>query len=167
MFDYLEYYSSTNRLKEPAVTNRTTPQESLFLSSDAEKQCLDAYRVVSVRIRSAEFDEFCFQVRQLGLTNSMALRIAVRRIAGFLEVDSGTRVLLQDWLAQIGTISIEMRKLRGDGQGGHPTDFDHMEAICTELGTTFAQVDGILRSILNVSRRRSGGLSLLRSMTCK
>ncbi|MGY4456028.1 hypothetical protein ACVWZR_010752 [Bradyrhizobium sp. i1.3.1] len=49
------------------------------------------YRVISVRLRVAEFDTFSQQLRVLGLTNSLALRIAVRRIAGFIEIGAETR----------------------------------------------------------------------------
>ncbi|MGO6944728.1 DNA mobilization endonuclease VirD1/MobC family subunit, partial [Rhizobium johnstonii] len=46
------------------------------------------YKIVSVRLRSAEFESFSEQLRALGLTSNLALRIAARRIAGFLEIDA-------------------------------------------------------------------------------
>ncbi|WP_314964004.1 DNA mobilization endonuclease VirD1/MobC family subunit, partial [Bradyrhizobium cosmicum] len=49
------------------------------------------YRIISARLRAAEFDAFSQQLRVLGMTNSLALRIAVRRIAGFIEIGAETR----------------------------------------------------------------------------
>ncbi|WP_425964498.1 DNA mobilization endonuclease VirD1/MobC family subunit [Rhizobium nepotum] len=49
---------------------------------------MKGFKVVSTRLRSAEYESFSHQARLLGLSDSMAIRVAVRRIGGFLEIDA-------------------------------------------------------------------------------
>lgn len=51
----------------------------------------NGYKIVSVRLREAEFLSFAEQARALDMTNNMDLRVAARRIARFLEIDAETR----------------------------------------------------------------------------
>jgi type IV secretion system T-DNA border endonuclease VirD1 len=49
-----------------------------------------ADRTISVRLTEAELAELDAQIDGLGLNRNRALRIAARRIGGFLEVDCET-----------------------------------------------------------------------------
>jgi type IV secretion system T-DNA border endonuclease VirD1 len=123
----------------------------------AEQASPDKYKVVSIRLRAAEFEGFCDQANALGLTNSLALRIAARRIGGFLEIDQSTRLQLERILATLGEISQNIRHLHADYLAGGKIDLDGLAAQRTAFGQEFAQLDALLRCILNVSQRRSDG----------
>lgn len=121
----------------------------------------DPYKVVCVRLRSAEFDQFSKDVEAMGLTGSMALRIAARRVAGFIEVDEEVRRLLEDILRAIGSISGAIRDAHASYLAFGSVDLDRLEAQKIAFGEQFTQLDGLLRAILNVSRRRGDGKHLL------
>ena len=55
-----------------------------------------ADKTLSVRLTAAELAEFDAQIATLGLKRSMALRIAARRVAGFVEVDAATVEALRE-----------------------------------------------------------------------
>jgi type IV secretion system T-DNA border endonuclease VirD1 len=110
------------------------------------------YKIVSVRLRAAEFDEFAKQVSAFGLTHSLALRIVIRRIGGFLEADSETRLKLAEILRAIGAVSDNLSKLdKSCRQEGF--DMERFTQQRQEFGMEFAQLDALLRSVLNVSQR--------------
>ena len=115
------------------------------------------YKVVSVRLRAAEFEAFSEQAKALGLTGNMALRIAARRIGGFLEIDQDVRGQLESLLTAVGEISRDIRKLHTDYIESREVDLDCLVAQRVAFGEEFAQLDALLRSILNVSKRRSDG----------
>lgn len=121
----------------------------------------DDYKVVSIRLRMAEFESFSERATSLGLTSNLALRIAARRIAGFLEIDRDVRGQLEEVVGRIGEIS----RAIGGLHAGYSARGDVDLAILAEqrgaFGREFAQLDALLRSILNVSRRRSDGVRRL------
>ncbi|MEI9425833.1 T-DNA border endonuclease subunit VirD1 [Mesorhizobium sp. Cs1299R1N1] len=119
------------------------------------------YKIVSVRLRSAEFESFCEQSRALGLTKNLALRVAIRRIAGFLEIDAETRSKLQEITNSIGEISEALRVLNRNASHDGTVDIKRFEKHRQEFGQEFAALDALLREILNVSRRRQDGRRLL------
>lgn len=119
------------------------------------------YKVVCVRLRAAEYDQFTREVEAIGLTSSMALRIAARRIAGFLEIDRDVRKDLENVLQEIGTLSRAVRDLHGACIAGGVVKLEQLDHHRDAFGGAFAQLDGMLRSILNVSHRRADGRLLL------
>jgi type IV secretion system T-DNA border endonuclease VirD1 len=121
----------------------------------------DQYKVVCVRLRAAEFDRFAEESGAMGLTSSMALRIAARRIGGFLEVDRECRQELEDLLRSIGILSQALRDLHGTCLAGGMVTIDQLDDQRISFGSAFAQLDGMLRCILNVSLRRADGRSRL------
>lgn len=121
----------------------------------------DGYKIVSVRLREAEFLGFAEHANAVGLTNNMALRIAARRIAGFLEVDRETRRLLQDISRNIGHIAASLAALRKAAQQGDPADMEILTRHRLEFGREFSQLDTLLQRLLNTSKRRRDGRTLL------
>lgn len=121
----------------------------------------DDYKVVCVRLRAAEYDQFTRDAGAMGLTSSMALRIAARRIGGFLEVNRELRQDLEDVLQEIGTLSRAVRDLHGACMAGGVVKLEQLDHQRDTFGGAFAQLDGMLRSILNVSQRRADGRLLL------
>ncbi|MER8576693.1 T-DNA border endonuclease subunit VirD1 [Mesorhizobium sp. M1409] len=119
------------------------------------------YKIVSVRLRSAEFESFSEQVRALGLTRNLALRIAARRIAGFLESDADTRQNLQEITSSIGQIADALSDMSRTASRDGRVDIERFESHRQQFGQEFAALDALLRTILNISRRRQDGRRLL------
>ena len=126
-------------------------------AAQPEQTGSDAYKMVSIRLRTAEFESFHEQAQALGLTSNLALRIAARRISGFLEIDRDVRENLEGILSAIGEISQNIRHLHADYAASGKTDLESLAAQRAAFGQEFAQLDALLRSILNVSQRRSDG----------
>ncbi|WP_217577447.1 DNA mobilization endonuclease VirD1/MobC family subunit [Mesorhizobium sp. GbtcB19] len=125
----------------------------------------NGYKIVSIRLREAEFEVFAEQARAFGLTNNMALRIAARRIGGFLEIDSETRRMLLEISSAIDLMSERIVDLRSDcARTGH-VDMKEFATQHAAFGRVFAQLDAKLRTILNGSHRRLDGRLMLRNAT--
>lgn len=142
-----------------------TPQAELPFSPSPEpggpQEESGSYKVVSIRLRWPEYEDFSRQAKALGLTSNLALRIAARRIAGFLEIDEVMRGQLETIVRDIGEISRNIGRLHAayaETGKADPADLARQRA---EFGEEFAQLDALLRAVLNVSRRRSDGLQLL------
>ncbi|RWA98659.1 MAG: T-DNA border endonuclease VirD1 [Mesorhizobium sp.] len=119
------------------------------------------YKIVSVRLRLAEFECFSEQLQALGLTSNLALRIAARRIAGFLEIDADTRQNLQEITSSIGQIADALNDMNGIASRDGKVDIERFETHRQQFGKEFADLDALLRTILNISRRRQDGRRLL------
>ena len=122
---------------------------------------LGGYKVVSVRLREPEFECFTENARAVGLTANMALRIAARRMAGFLETDAETRRLLQEITDNIGEISVNIAQLNRAAARGGTVDMERFAKQRNAFGHEFVRLDGLLRIILNVSQRRRDGRTML------
>jgi type IV secretion system T-DNA border endonuclease VirD1 len=121
----------------------------------------DKYRVVSIRLRAAEYESFSEQAAALGLSTNLALRIAARRIAGFLEIDPAVRAGLERALLAIGDISRQVGRLHAAYVESGAVDVGALSIQRVAFGEEFAALDASMRTILNISRRRSDGLQLL------
>jgi type IV secretion system T-DNA border endonuclease VirD1 len=119
------------------------------------------YRVVSVRLRHAEFVGFAEHVKQSGMTNNQALRIAARRIAGFLETDDETRQQLRAISNGLYSISSNLNRLYKAARETGAVDMDELQRERIAFGDKFAQLDEKLRVVLNVSKRRQDGKAML------
>jgi len=120
------------------------------------------YKVVSVRLRHAEFVSFSEQVQKAGLTHNLALRIVARRVAGFLELDSETRQTLRQVSTNIGEISQSLSMLQRDAQRAGSRDVEKLFEVRAAFGREFAVLDDKLQQLLNVSKRRVDGQALLK-----
>ncbi|MCZ7448304.1 T-DNA border endonuclease subunit VirD1 [Rhizobium rhizogenes] len=130
--------------------------------SQLERVKVEGFKVVSTRLRSAEYESFSQQARLLGLSDSMAMRVAVRRIGGFLEIDQETRRKMEAILLSIGTLSTNVAALLSAYTENPQLDVEALRAERIAFGESFAELDGLLRSILSVSRRRIDGCSMLK-----
>ncbi|MBD8689867.1 DNA mobilization endonuclease VirD1/MobC family subunit [Rhizobium skierniewicense] len=123
----------------------------------------ERFTVVSVRLRLSEFEEFSRQASSLGLSNSMAMRAMIRRAAGFLEIEAETRVKLEETNAAIVATATKLSELsRTFSAGG--ADLEALKTERAHFGRSFAELDSLLRTILNVSRRRIDGRTLLKEV---
>lgn len=135
--------------------------EPIFKVKTPAKVDPTGYKVVSVRLREGEFATLNEQAAAFGLTNNMALRIAARRISGFLEIDGETRQSLQSISDSIGDISDSIRDLSEQARRSQGFDVTEFATQRAAFGAEFIQLDRQLRTLLNVSRRRSDGAKLL------
>lgn len=126
-----------------------------------EKADPNGYKVVSVRLREAEFISFAEHASSVGLTNNMALRIAARRIAGFLEIDAGTRSDLQEISRNISQIAGILSDLRKAVEHNNSSDLQLLNEQRVAFGNEFARLDPLLQQLLNTSRRRRDGRKIL------
>jgi type IV secretion system T-DNA border endonuclease VirD1 len=127
----------------------------------ADEATPERFTVVSVRLRVAELQEFSHQVRALGLTNSMALRIAARRIAGFLEIEKETRHDLEEAMHLINRVSSNLADLADTYNANPEANLTEFKQERKALSKGFGELESLLRKILNISRRRIDGRSLL------
>lgn len=135
-----------------------SPEEvAISLQRGAKKIDPNGYRIVSVRLREAEFEAFSAQAASLGLTNNMALRVAARRIGGFLELDGGTRQAIEDVLGAIGVISEAIAQLNRAYDESGRVDMTEFAAQRAAFGYEFARLDATLMSVLNIAHRRLDG----------
>jgi len=119
------------------------------------------YKVVSVRLREAEFVTLAHQAAKCGMSNNMALRIAARRIAGFIEIDAPTRQALQSISASIGEISSSIRRISHLAPDRPGFDLEQFTKDRAAFGQEFVELDSHLRSLLSLSKRRTDGCELL------
>ncbi|WP_186439880.1 DNA mobilization endonuclease VirD1/MobC family subunit [Agrobacterium tumefaciens] len=143
-----------------------TPDQQHFLSDffdgkDIEEPDPQKYKVISVRLREAEYAILARQAAAAGLSHNMALRIAARRIGGFLEIDNPMRSLLQDILREIGQLSRNMNGLKSACSATGKVDMTEFARQRTAFGREFARLDSCLSTILNISRCRRDGRLLL------
>lgn len=123
------------------------------------------YKVVSVRMRAAEFESFSQQSRALGLTSNMALRVAARRIAGFIELDETTRANLRKTTDNIGRIANMLNQMDRLARASGRFHMKRLETVRNGFGKEFVALDSQLRVLLNVSRRRGDGKKMLDEAT--
>ncbi|MBP2568515.1 MULTISPECIES: DNA mobilization endonuclease VirD1/MobC family subunit [Agrobacterium] len=117
----------------------------------------EPYKIVSVRLREAEFEAFTEQASEFGLTNNMALRVAARRIGGFVEIDMGTREVLEGILKSISEISRNIARMHATSMQSGAVDTAEFTKLRAEFGYEFARLDATLMSILNIAERRLDG----------
>jgi type IV secretion system T-DNA border endonuclease VirD1 len=129
----------------------------------SRKQRIDpnGYKVVSVRLREAEFAVLSEQTRSRGMSNNQALRIAARRIGGFLEIDGRTRQRLEEITRALGEISRQTARLNAAYAQSGKADLQEFAALRAGFGREVAMLDNLLRTILNVSHSRVDGRRLL------
>ncbi|MEL6203174.1 MAG: DNA mobilization endonuclease VirD1/MobC family subunit [Pseudomonadota bacterium] len=116
-----------------------------------------AYTVVSVRLREAEYLSFMEQIRPFGVSGNLAMRIAARRISGFLELDADVRNSMQSITKSIGDISSSLNIIAEKAD----TDLDALKDLRKAFGEEFVRLDNQLQALLNVSKRRQDGQQLL------
>jgi type IV secretion system T-DNA border endonuclease VirD1 len=120
-----------------------------------------AYRVLSVRLREAEHRCFMEQVTAMGLSANLALRIAARRISGFLETDEETRACLREISGHISQISQSLMTLSQAAARSGTVNLSDLSRERMAFGEQFVRLDARLRTILNVAARRQDGKALL------
>ena len=120
-----------------------------------------ADKTVSVRLTAAELAEFDAQLAALGLKRNMALRIAARRIAGFVETDAATVAALRNAVRQIGGVATNVNQIARAANRTHDPDYPAFMAERAALGRELARVEGLVQRLLELGARRADGLARL------
>lgn len=122
---------------------------------------LDGHTVVSVRMRNAEFLVFADQVEAAGMTNNGALRVAARRIAGFLEVDEESKEALKVIARQITGIANNVNQMAKIANTTNSVDHSEFLKERKILGKELSRLSDLQQQLLNIGRRREDGMQRL------
>lgn len=136
-------------------------EQALFEEHPSKREP-EGYKIVSVRLREAEFEAFAQQVGATGLTHNMALRIVMRRIGGFLEIDVKTREVLESVLQSISNISRDIAQMHAECTQSSKADIVQFAKLRAAFGYEFARLDSTLLTILNIADRRLDGRTRLK-----
>jgi type IV secretion system T-DNA border endonuclease VirD1 len=120
-----------------------------------------ADKMLSVRLTEAELAELDAQIEGLGLNRNRALRIAARRIGGFLEVDGATVEALRAINRQLAGIATNINQIAHAANRTHDPDYRAFMAQRAELGRVLIETRGALQRILDLGTRREDGLARL------
>jgi type IV secretion system T-DNA border endonuclease VirD1 len=120
-----------------------------------------ADRTTSVRLTEAELVELDAQIAGLGLNRNRALRIAARRIGGFLEVDGETVEALRTINRQLAGVATNINQIAHAANRTHDPDYRAFVAQRAELGRILIETHGTLQRILDLGARREDGLARL------
>lgn len=146
---------------EPQTWRARDMQGGRWRDPKAKEPVPRADKTISVRLTEAELAELDGQIASLGLTRNRALRIAARRIGGFLETDAETAAMLQDISRQMRGIATNVNQIAKAGNQSRHPDFRAFLEERQALGKELARVSAMLQEILEVARRREDGLARL------
>ncbi|ABI93407.1 VirD1 (plasmid) [Roseobacter denitrificans OCh 114] len=118
-------------------------------------------KVISVKMTEAELAEFDAQIAELGLNRNRALRIAARRIGGFVENDAKTVELLRDMSRAIAGVATNINQIAKAANRTHDPAYHSFMAERKVLGLELSKLSAVLAPLMEVSRRRSDGLERL------
>lgn len=121
-----------------------------------------ADKLLSVRLTEAELAELDAQIAALGLKRNRALRIAARRIGGFLEVDGAVVAELRALNRQLAGIATNVNQIAHAANRTHDPDYRAFLEERAALGRVLLDVRGALQRILDLGARREDGLARLR-----
>ena len=120
-----------------------------------------ADKVFSIRATEAEVAEFDERIAALDMTRSQALRIAMRRIAGFVEVDDAVTAELREATRQIGGIARNVNQIARAANRTRDPDYIAFLEERRALGKELSRVEAQMQRILNLAARREDGLARL------
>ena len=120
-----------------------------------------ADRTIAVRLTEAELAEFDAQIAVLGLKRNRALRIAARRIGGFVEADAAQIETLRDIARQLIGVARNINQIAKSANRTREPDFRAFMEERAALGRQLAAVQGQTQAILDLAARREDGLARL------
>lgn len=144
----------------PAWTNRQMKSGD-WVDPDAEPPAVRADKTISVRLTEAELAEFDAQIAQLGIKRNRALRIAARRIGGFVEADAAQVEALRDIARQLIGVARNINQIAKSANRTRDPDYRAFMEERAALGRELAKVQGQTQTILDLAARREDGLSRL------
>ena len=113
---------------------------------------------VSVKLRPEEKAELKRVCKKLGITPNKAMRTMARRSSGFLEVQDKGLEHLATLTRQISGVSTNINQIAKAANRTRSPDYVAFMQDRRELGGYLAELEDIIREIVNVGLRRSDGL---------
>lgn len=135
-----------------------------WVDPDTPKKARRDDQVFSIRATRAEVEEFDAQLETIGMKRSQALRIAMRRIAGFVEVDPTVAQELRDATKQISGIAKNVNQIARAANRTHDPDYVGFMEERRALGKELSRVEAQMQRILNLAARRHDGLERLKKV---
>lgn len=132
-----------------------------WVDPDAEPSTVRADKTISVRLTEAELAEFDAQIARLGLNRNRALRIAARRIGGFVEADAAQVEALRDVARQLVGVARNINQIARSANRMREADYRAFMEERAALGRVLARVQGQTQTILDLAARREDGLARL------
>ena len=120
-----------------------------------------ADRTLSIRLTEAELAEFDAQIAPLGLKRNRALRIAARRIAGFVEADPAEVAALRDATRQLGGVARNVNQIARAANRTRDPDYRAFMEERAALGRELARIEARVQVLLDLVTRRKEGLARL------
>lgn len=118
-------------------------------------------RVVTVKMTEAELAELDAAIAPLGLKRNRALRIAARRIGGFVEAAPEEVALLRDAVRQLGGIARNVNQIAKAANRTREPDYRGFMEERAALGRQIARLDARMQAVLDLAARRRDGLARL------
>ena len=119
---------------------------------------------LSAKVRPEEKEAFKQACQELGVTPNKAVRIFVRQCCGFLEVSDAVLTHLATVTRQISGVSTNINQIAKAGNQTKNPDYLAFMEDRKELGSRLAELEDIIREIVNVGKRRSDGLRKLTAL---
>ncbi|WP_299844335.1 DNA mobilization endonuclease VirD1/MobC family subunit [uncultured Jannaschia sp.] len=132
-----------------------------WVDPDAEPAPVRADKTISVRLTEAELTEFDAQIARLGIKRNRALRIAARRIGGFVEADPVQVEALRDVARQLVGVARNINQIAKSANRTRDPDYRAFMEERAALGKVLARVQGETQIILDLAARREDGLARL------
>lgn len=120
------------------------------------------FAVVSVKVRPAEKLEFQSICKTLGVSPNWAMRSMLRHAAGFLEVGSEPLSELKSITRNLSGVATNINQIAKAGNRTLSPDYQAFMEDRRELGKELARLEQMMQQVLNVGRRRSDGLAMLK-----
>lgn len=127
----------------------------------------NGFAVISVKLRPAEKKEFKTICDKLGVSPNWAMRSMARQSAGFLELQKQTLNELQAVSRQLVGVATNINQIAKAGNRTLSPDYHAFMEDRRELGKELSRLQSQLQTILDVGKRRSDGLELLREVVAK
>ena len=121
--------------------------------------------MIAVRLTEAELAEFDAQIAALGLNRNRALRIAARRIGGFVEADAAQIEVLRDITRQLTGIARNINQIARSANWTGDPDYRAFMEERAKLGKELARTQGPIQETLELAARREDGLARLDEAT--
>ena len=120
-----------------------------------------ADKTISVKMTEAELAEFDAQIAKLGIKRNRALRIAARRIGGFVEADAAQVETLRNIARQLIGVARNINQIAKSANRTRDPDYRAFMEERAALGRELARVQGQTQAILDLAARREDGLARL------
>ena len=132
-----------------------------WVPAEAETAKPRAEKTVSVKMTEAELAEFDAQIARLGIKRNRALRIAARRIAGFVEVAPEQVEVLRDATRQLSGIARNVNQIAKSANRTRDPDYRAFMEERAALGRELVRIEEQMQMILDLAARRADGLARL------